>query len=226
MNKSITDILYANSDSKYRDFQSKLIPTVDVSCVIGVRTPILRKIARELKQESAKFLSDLPHKFFEENQLHAFVISEITDFNMAVSAVDNFLPFVDNWATCDQMSPKAFSKNAVDLLPYIKKWIGSKHTYTVRFGVLCLMRYFLDDNFNKKYVDMVVKIISDQYYINMMRAWYLATALAKQYDAVLPYLQKCEIDVWTHNRAIQKAIESYRVPDAHKVVLRALRRKS
>ena len=224
-NKIILSRLRNLADTRYRDFQSGLIPSVDKSRVIGVRTPILRKFAQEMSCDGVAndFVSDLPHKFFEENQLHAFIISSFRDFDLAVTAVDEFLPFIDNWATCDQMSPRVFVKNADKLLPYIKRWIKSSHIYMVRFGVLCLMRYFLDDMFENKYADMVVNIKSDEYYINMMRAWYFATALAKQYDKILPIFENRQLDVWTHNRAIQKAIESFRVSDAHKQKLKLLK---
>lgn len=214
--------LYAAQDIAYRDFQSALLPTVDGSCVIGVRTPVLRAMALEIIKGGAldDFIGALPHRFFEENQLHAFIISELRDFDVAAHAVDDFLPFVDNWATCDQMSPKVFAKSPDKLLPYIKRWIKSKHVYTVRFGVLCLMRYFLDDLFDTKYADMVAGIKTDEYYINMMRAWYFATAAAKQYEKILPYFQNNSIDSWTHNRAIQKSIESYRIPPEHKAELK------
>jgi len=223
-NDNIVKSLYALQDTTYRDFQSALLPTVDKKSVIGVRTPELRSLARKLRGISDDFINNLPHKYFEENQLHAFIISDIRDFDSAVSAVDSFLPFVDNWATCDQMSPRVFAKNIDKLLPYIKKWIKSKHTYTVRFGVLCLMRYFLDDGFDTKYADMVANIKSDEYYINMMRAWYFATACAKQLTHILPYFKNGALDTWTHNRAIQKAIESYRVLDVNKAILRNLRK--
>ncbi len=221
-----TDIvksLYALQDVAYRDFQSGLIPTIDVARVIGVRTPVLRAMARNMCDNSAEFLKNMPHGYFEENQLHAFIISDIRDFDLAASAVATFLPYVDNWATCDQMSPRVFVKNADKLLPFIKKWIKSKHIYTVRFAVLCLMRYFLDDKFDTKYSDMVANIKSDEYYINMMRAWYFATATAKQWNNILPYFKGRTLDPWTHNRAIQKAIESYRVSDEHKIILRKMR---
>ena len=175
---------------------------------------------RLIRGTSDDFIKNLPHKYFEENQLHAFIISGFRDFDSAASAVDSFLPYVDNWATCDQMSPRIFAKNADKLLPYIKKWIKSKHTYTVRFAVLNLMRYFLDDSFDTKYADMVANIKSDEYYVNMMRAWYFATAVAKQYDNILPYFQDNKLDSWTHNRAIQKATESYRVSMEHKTELK------
>ncbi|MBO7508996.1 MAG: DNA alkylation repair protein [Alphaproteobacteria bacterium] len=218
--KQILGSLYAAADAEYRDFNSGLIPTVNATRFIGVRTPVLRAMARDivLGGGADEFIADLPHKFFEENQLHAFVISEFRDFDVAILAIDRFLPYVDNWATCDQMNPKTFAKKADKLLPYIKKWIKSKHTYTVRFAVLCLMRYFMDSKFDVKYADMVLAITTDEYYINMMRAWYFATAAAKHFDAVLPYFEK--LDSWTRARAIQKATESYRVSPEHKVILK------
>ncbi|MBO4480409.1 MAG: DNA alkylation repair protein [Alphaproteobacteria bacterium] len=222
-NNKVLDSLYAAQDKAYRNFQSALIPTIDSGRFIGVRTPVLRALAHNLIKDGIAndFISKLPHNFFDENQLHAFIISEIRDFDAAVSAVDKFLPYIDNWATCDQMSPKIFVKNTDKLLPYIKKWIKSKHLYTVRFAVLCLMRYFLDDKFNNKYMDMVINIKSDEYYVNMMRAWYFATVAAKYFDRVLPYFKK--LDTWTRSRAIQKALESYRVTETNKNILRKLR---
>jgi 3-methyladenine DNA glycosylase AlkD len=219
----ILRLLYASADEKYRDFNSALIPTVDKSRFIGVRTPILRAIARDIINcgKDKNFIKLVPHNFFEENQLHAFIISMYRDFDIAVAAVDDFLPYIDNWATCDQMSPKVFAKNTDKLLPYITKWIKSKHVYTVRFAVLGLMRYFLDENFNEKYTDMVLKIKSDDYYVNMMRAWYFATAVAKHFDRIFPYFKK--IDNWTRNRAIQKASESYRVLTEHKLKLKSIK---
>lgn len=212
--------LYALQDTVYRDFQSALLPTVDKANIIGVRTPELRALARQLRGESDDFIKNLPHKYFEENQLHAFIISDFHDFDTAASAVDGFLPYIDNWATCDQMSPRVFAKNTDKLLPYIKKWIKSKHTYTVRFAVLNLMRYFLDDGFDTKYADMVANIKLDEYYVNMMRAWYFATACAKQWTQIVPYFKNRVLDTWTHNRAIQKATESYRVLPEHKTELK------
>ena len=223
MKNDIESMLYALVYNVYRDFNSKLIPNISTEKIIGVRTPILRKMACDMVKsgEYKDFISRLPHKYFEENQLHAFIISLIKDFDIGVYEVSRFLPYTDNWATCDQMSPKVFVKNVDKLLPYIKKWIKSKHVYTVRFGVLCLMRYFLDDKFNVKYLDIVAKIKSNEYYVNMMRAWYFATAVAKHFDDVLPYLQK--LDDWTRGRTIQKALESYRVIDVHKQKFRLLK---
>ena len=225
MKNDIESMLYALVDNVYRDFNSKLIPNISTEKIIGVRTPVLRKFAKDMIRLGMEgdFIKRLPHKYFEENQLHAFILSDLKDFEIAVKEVDRFLFYVDNWATCDQMSPKIFIKNTDKLLNYIKKWIKSKHTYMVRFGVLCLMRYFLDDRFDIKYSDMVANINSKEYYVNMMRAWYFATAAAKQFDIVLPYFQKDKIDEWTRQRAIQKALESYRVTDEHKQKLRALR---
>ena len=222
---SVLGSLYAAADVAYRDFNSSLVPTVDKKCFIGVRTPRLRAMARDMLKtgDCVDFITNLPHKYFEENQLHAFIISQYNDFDLAVHAVDKFLLYVDNWATCDQMSPKIFAKNTEKLLPYIKKWIKSKHVYTVRFAVLCLMRYFMDSGFDTKYADMVLGIKSDEYYVNMMRAWYFATAAAKHFDRIYPYFAK--LDTWTRARAIQKATESYRVSPEHKIKLKALRGK-
>ena len=218
-------MLYTAAEGAYKDFNSKLIPNIAPEKFIGVRTPVLRKIAKDIIKsgDTDDFIAGLPHKYFEENQLHAFILSEIHDFDVVVQEVSGFLPYVDNWATCDQMSPKIFVKNADKLLPYIEKWIKSKHTYTARFAILCLMRYFMDDNFNIKYADMVAKIKSDEYYVNLMRAWYFATGAAKQFDKILPYFQKGKLDDWTRTRAIQKAMESFRVSDKHKQKLRSLK---
>jgi 3-methyladenine DNA glycosylase AlkD len=169
------------------------------------------------------FISHLPHKYFEENQLHAFILSEIKDFDFVITETDRFLPYINNWATCDQLSPRVFKKNLNMVYEYVLKWIKSKDIYAVRFAIKTLMQYWLDDNFDEKYADMVANINSDEYYINMMRAWYFATAAAKQYDKILPYFKRGKIDEWTRLRAIQKALESFRVSDAHKKELRALK---
>ena len=223
----IREDLFANQDVKYRDFQSKLTPTIEANTAIGVRTPVLRKLAKyySKRQDVDEFLADLPHKYFDENQLHAFILSEIKDFDECIGKLDRFLPFVDNWATCDQMSPKCFKKNHEKLLPYLNKWIKSDDTYTVRFAIVTFMAHFLDDDFDEGYLGLVSDIKSDEYYINMAIAWYFATALAKQYDKTIPYIENKTLDVWTHNKAIQKSIESYRVTAEHKEYLKSLKIK-
>ena len=222
----IQDNLFKLQDRKYRDFQIKLIPTVKEDSVIGVRTPELRKYAKELvKGDYISFLEDLPHQYFDENQLHAFVISEIKDYNKCILYINKFLPYVDNWATCDQMSPKVFKKYTDNLIEEIKVWIKSSKTYTIRFGISMLMQYYLDDNFKVEYLEMVANIKSNEYYVNMMRAWYFATALAKQYSLVIPYIENKKLDTWTHNKTIQKAIESYRVSKEEKEYLKSLKIK-
>lgn len=217
--------LFKSRDIKYRDFQAKLLPTIDAQAVIGVRTPALRALAKTLYKQNAfaDFLADLPHRYFDENQLHAFLISELRDFDHCIYELDRFLPFVDNWATCDQMSPKIFKKHKQRLREHIMIWISSHEAYTVRFAVGMLMQYFLDEDFSPEYPGMVCEIHSEEYYVNMMIAWYFATALAKQYEAVLPFLEEKRLDRWTHNKAIQKALESYRVSDEHKKYLRTLK---
>lgn len=224
---SITQHLFELQDTKYRDFQGKLIPTVKPDAIIGVRTPDLRKYAKELyKQPKAQvFLAELPHRYFDENQLHAFILSEEKDFDKCIVQVEAFLPCIDNWATCDQLSPKAFKKKPELLLPHIKKWLKSKHTYTVRFAIGMLLQHFLDKHFAPAYLKQVATVHSQEYYINMMVAWYFATALAKQYDDTLPYIEQKKLPAWTHNKTIQKAVESYRITDRQKIYLRSLKIK-
>ena len=227
--EEITEELFRLQDKKYAQLQMKILPTVEKDRIIGVRTPELRALAKSLFKEAgtASFLTDLPHRYFDEDQLHAFIISLEKDFGTCVSEVEAFLPFVDNWATCDQLSPKVFKKEAEKLLPYIGKWLRSDRVYTVRFAIGMLMQHFLDDRFDLTYADMVASVRSDEYYINMMIAWYFATALAKQYAAILPYLEDKRLDNWTHNKAIQKSIESYRITAEQKAYLRTLKvRKS
>jgi 3-methyladenine DNA glycosylase AlkD len=223
----IREELFKLQDKKYRDFQSKLIPNVNSDAVIGVRTPELRKLAKkyEKKEDISMFLEVLPHRYFDENQLHAFIISERKDYKRCIEETNRFLPFIDNWATCDQLSPKIFKKNKVDLLKEIYEWITSSNTYTVRFAIGMLMQHFLDDDFDIKYPKLVAKIKSEEYYINMMIAWYFATALAKQYDAVLPFIEEKKLDKWTHNKAIQKSVESYRITPEQKEYLKTLKIK-
>ena len=219
--------LLGMQDRKYGDFMKKLIPTSDPEEIVGVRTPALRELAKELGKRSDinDFLGDLPHRYFEENQLHSFVISALKDYETCVEEVGRFLPYVDNWATCDQMSPRVFKKNKEDLLVHIKKWISSEEIYTVRFGIGMLMTHYLDEDFDISYPGMVAEIKSEEYYVNMMRAWYFATALAKQYDAVLPFIEEQRLDTWTHNKAIQKSIESNRITPEQKSYLKSLKIK-
>ncbi|MEE5989865.1 MAG: DNA alkylation repair enzyme [Firmicutes bacterium ADurb.Bin354] len=227
MKTAVCKRLISLQDLKYRDMQIKIIPNIDPASIIGVRTPELKKIAKEMYRsgEYRSFIKKLPHDHFEENQLHAFIICEMKDLAECFDEVEHFLPYVDNWATCDQMSPKIFKKNKDELLKHIKTWIGSDRTYTVRFGVGMLMQHFLDDDYDEKYPKMVAGLRSDEYYINMMIAWYFATALAKQYESVLPYIEENKLDDWTHNKAIQKSLESFRVTDEHKKYLRSLKVK-
>ena len=225
MNNSITERLFLLKDDEYRLFNAKLIPNIAPEKIIGVRTPALRKLAKELTGVYDGFLSELPHKYFEENQLHAFIISEIKDFDEAIKRTKEFLPYIDNWATCDQLTLKAFSKNRTSLPRYASEWIKSDHTYTIRFGIGILMKYFLDDLFCTEYSDLVACVVSDEYYVNMMSAWYFATALAKQYDQIICYLTEKRLSAWVHNMSLKKAAESFRIPDERKVFLRTLRIK-
>ena len=225
INGTILKKLYALQDTAYRDFQGKLLPTVDPKTIIGVRTPDLRKLAKELAKQDdiITFLEVLPHTYFDENQLHAFILSELKDYDRCIALVNAFLPYVDNWATSDQLSPKVFKKHNEELLVQIKAWLKSDKTYTVRFAVGMLMQHYLDDSFSPAYPKLVAAIKSDEYYINMMRAWYFATALAKQYDAIIPYIEGKKLDAWTHNKAIQKAVESYRITPEQKEYLKSLK---
>lgn len=224
---NIKDELFKLQDKKYRDLQKKIIPNVNFDTIIGVRTPELRKYAKMLFKSDnyLSFFDELPHKYFDENQLHAFIISEIKSYDDCIVYLNKFLPYVDNWATCDQMSPKVFKKNTDKLLNQIKVWIKSSKTYTIRFGIGMLMQYYLDDDFKLEYLEMVSNIKSDEYYVNMMIAWFFATALAKQYDLTLPFIEYKKLDKWTHNKTIQKAIESYCITFEQKEYLRSLKRK-
>lgn len=219
--------LWTMQDLKYRDFQCKLMPTVATDTVIGVRTPELRKFAKEFseKPEANEFLKILPHKYYEENNLHGFLIENIKDYDRIIVELDAFLPYVDNWATCDLIRPRVLKKHLEELLGKIKEWISDDHTYTIRFGIEMLMSFYLDEQFCPEYLELVADIRSEEYYVNMMIAWYFATALAKQYDAVLPYIEQHRLNEWTHNKAIQKAIESYRVSGEQKAYLRTLKIK-
>ncbi len=223
----IREQLFKLQDKKYRQMQVKIIPNVDSDSIIGVRTPALRDYAKQLlkRDDTGTFLDDLPHKYFDENQLHAFIISGIKDYDTCVARLESFLPYVDNWATCDQMSPKVFKKNKSKILLLTDKWIASDKTYTIRFGIGMLMEHFLDEDYDIRYPEAVSKIRSEEYYVNMMIAWYFATALAKQYNTVLPYIEDRKLDVWTHNKTIQKSVESYRISDDAKEYLKTLKIK-
>ena len=218
--------LFLLQDKEYREFQSKLMPTVDKARVIGVRIPVLRKFAADFykREEAARFLSELPHRYYEENNLHAFLIEKETDYDKCISLLDDFLPYVDNWATCDMMSPKVLGDNKDRLIDEIYKWIESRDTYSVRYGINLFMKYYLDEGFTEEYPRVVAEVKSDEYYVNMMRAWYFATALAKRYDEVLPFITENRLDKWTHNKTIQKAVESYRITDEQMNHLKTLKR--
>ena len=222
--EEVRERLFAMQDASYRDFMAALIPSVKKDAVIGVRTPELRKFAKELSKRNdiGVFLKSLPHKYFEENQLHAFIIGEEKDFTACLGRVEDFLPYIDNWATCDQMSPKVFARCRKELVPHIFEWISSS-TYKIRFGIKMLMQHFLDEDFDAHYLEAVSKIRSDEYYVNMMVAWYFATALAKRYDEAVPYIEGRALEPWTHNKTIQKARESYRIPPEKKEYLAYLK---
>ena len=212
-------LLFENQDLKYREFHSKLMPTVDIDTVIGVKVPILRKIAKKFPFDEKEFMNDLPHKYYEENNIHAFLIEKIKDFGSCIVETERFLPYINNWATCDMMRPKVFKTNTHKLLPYIKKWLKDKNCYTVRYAIGMLNSFYLGDGFSTKYLDMAT-IENNEYYINMMIAWYFATALTKQYDSTLPYITNYKLSKWVHNKAIQKAIESYRITKEQKEFLK------
>ena len=218
--------LLALQDIPYRDFQRRLLPTLAAEKIIGVRTPILRKLAKELAgtAEAEAFLSDLPHTYYEENNLHAFLVEQIKDYDACIAAIDAFLPYVDNWSTCDGWSPKVLKKHPEELLGKIREWMASDLPYTVRFGIGMLQRYFLDEWFDPTYLDWVATIDREEYYVRMMVAWFFATALAKQYEYTLPYIENHRLPEWTHNKAIQKAVESYRVSAEQKEYLKTFKK--
>ena len=226
MNK-IQKELFELQDKEYKEFQAKLVPNIDPESILGVRTPDLRNYAKELFKSNnySTFLKELPHKYYEENLLHFFIIAMIKDFNECINEVDAFLPYVDCWPVSDQASPNVFKKHHNELLIYIKKWTKSKHIYTVRFGIRMLMNEFLGDDFKPEYLELVANTKGEDYYHKMMVAWYFATALAKQYDSTIKYIENKKLDVWIHNKTIQKAIESYRVTDEHKNYLKSLKIK-
>ena len=219
--------LFALQDLSYRDFHAKLMPTVDKARVIGVRTPKLRVFAKEFgKTEEAKeFLKVLPHQYYEENNLHGLLIEQIKDYPTLIRELNRFLPCIDNWATCDLLTVRVVKKHLDTFTEEVERWLASDHTYTIRFGIGMLMRYYLEEHFSLEYPEKVAKIRSEEYYVNMMRAWYFATALAKQYETSFPFLEEKRLDAWTHDKTIEKAIESYRITQEQKAYLRTLRIK-
>ena len=222
---TLYDKLVAVSDEEYRAFQVKLVPNIPAEAILGVRTPDLRQIAKEVFESADReaFLKALPHNYYEENLVHFFVLAMIKDFDSCVQGVEAFLPYVDCWPVSDQATPKAFRKNHEKLLPYIRKWIASEHVYTARFGLRMLMNEFLDADFKAEYLELAANKKGEDYYLKMMVAWFFATALAKRYEETVPYFEKRRLDEWVHKKAIQKAVESYRVTDAHKAYLKSLR---
>lgn len=226
--KTLTEKLFFMQDAGYRGFQAKLIPNIPYETIIGVRTPALRAFSKEfrLSAERDAFMAHLPHTYYEENNLHGFLIEYMRDFDETVAALDVFLPYVDNWATCDMTNPKSLKKDKTALLAAIRRWLASEHTYVVRFGIKTLMQYYLGEDFREEYAEMVLLVKSEEYYVNMMRAWYFATALAFQYEKILPILQDGRLDDFTHQRTIRKAVESFRITAAQKAELRSFLRKT
>lgn len=225
--KGVRQELFELQDLKYRDFHAKLIPTMEKEKVIGVRTPALRGFAKKFgkTEESKLFIKKLPHQYYEENNLHGLLIEQIKDYDECLVELKRFLPYIDNWATCDLLALRLVKKHLDVFIKEIYKFMESEHTYIIRFGISMLMKYYLEDEFNIEYPDKVADIRSEEYYVNMMRAWYFATALAKQYEQIIPFVEKKRLDVWTHNKTIQKAIESYRITDEQKTYLRTLKIK-
>ncbi len=223
----IQEKLFQLQDLGYRDFHSKLMPTVCKDKIIGVRVPVLRKLAKELNKSDLKadFLKTLPHKYYEEDNLHAFLIEQTKDFDECIFALDKFLLFIDNWATCDMMTPKVLGTNTEKLYEKIEEWAKSEHIYTVRFAIVTLMKFFMNERLDKKHLNLLLSIKSDEYYINMAIAWYIATALASRWDIVIPYIEKQKFNKWVHNKAIQKAVESYRITKEQKEYLKTLKIK-
>lgn len=217
--------LFSLQDKRYREFHSRLIPNVDKENVIGIRMPVLRKFAKKFAgtDDAEAFLMELPHRYYEENNLHMLLVTGMKDYDRCLMEIDRFLPYIDNWATCDFTAPKCFEKHRSELLPVINKWIKSGKTYTIRYGIGILMRLYLDDDFKPEYLELVAGIFSEEYYVNMMIAWYMATALAKQWDAAIPYIEKRVMSDWVHRKTIQKAMESLRITEEQKIYLKTLR---
>ena len=224
MTDSIKERLFQLQDLKYRDFTAKLIPNIDKETIIGIRTPALRQLIKDIDQEEADaFMQQLPHHYLEENNLHGYMIANFKDFDCIIQALEKFFPYIDNWATCDTITPKVFKKNTDKLLPHIDKWLSNGETYAVRFGIRMLMAFYLDEKFKPSLLSKVANIRSEEYYINMMIAWYFATALTKQYTATVTYIEQRKLPEWTHRKAIQKARESRRISDEQKEYLNSLK---
>ena len=219
--------LFALQDLKYRDFHSKLLPGVDKEIIIGIRTPVLRKFAKEFskRKEAEEFLQDFPHQYYEENNLHMMIITGIKDYDKCLEEIKKFVPYINNWATCDLPLPKCFGKHKEELFPQIREWIASDHTYTIRYGLGTLMSLYLDEDFKPEYLELVASVRSEEYYVNMMMAWYFATALAKQWEATVPYIEQRKLPQWVHRKTIQKAVESYRITSEQKTYLKSFRRE-
>lgn len=222
---SLQKQLFELQDLKYRDFHSKLLPGIDKEKIIGIRTPQLRKFAKEFAKtkEADLFLQDLPHTYYEENNLHMMLVSWMKDYGACLKEVRRFLPYIDNWATCDLPLPKCFEKHKTELLPEIQSWIMDMHTYTIRYGIGVLMRLYLDEAFLPKFPELVAQVRSEEYYVNMMIAWYMATALAKQWETIIPYIEQKKLPEWVHRKTIQKAVESYRITPEQKAYLKTFR---
>ncbi|MCQ2525995.1 MAG: DNA alkylation repair protein [Lachnospiraceae bacterium] len=222
----ITKKLLSLKEEAYGDFQAKIVPNIERERIIGIRIPVLRQLAKELKgqPEVKEFFNMLPHKYYEENILHIILIEDIRDYEECMEEIEKFLPYMDCWAVTDDKIPKVLSKHREELIKSVYRWIQSKETYTCRYGLHMLMSQYLDDDFKPEYLEIAASVRSEEYYVNMMNAWCFATALAKQWDATIPYIEKNELDIWTHNKTIQKAIESYRVTKEHKEYLRTLKR--
>lgn len=225
MKDEIRKTLFGFRDEKYRDFQAKLMPGIDKERIIGVRTPILRKLAKEYSKNNGieSFLSDIPHEYYDEYNLHGFIVSECKDYGKTVGYVNELLPYIDNWATCDLLSPKCFKKHRTELKNEIEKWLASDREFTVRFGIEMAMSHFLDEDFDAGYLEKISMITRDEYYVKMMVAWYFATALTKQWDDTVKYIENKRLGVWEHNKTIQKANESYRISDERKEYLKKMK---
>lgn len=221
----IQEELFKLQDISYKEFHSNLIPTIDKNTIIGIRIPLLRSYAMKIKytKEADKFLNTLPHTYYDENVLHALLLSEMTDYETFIKSIQAFLPYIDNWAVCDVLKPKSIKKHKQIFIDEIKSWISSKDTYTIRFGVVMLMTYYLDEDYQKDYLNYPLQVKSNEYYVNMAISWFYATALAKHYDEVVKILKDKKLSVWVHNKTIQKAIESYRITKEQKEELKKLK---